>query len=308
MSDQALLDLQNSKLFSQKLEKAATYFAGGFEFQLWTGEGTDTPELREDLYQAALSQFFGSIQAFMPDDRNTDPLALENQSKLRRDLFALAFMIDTISPFQKAQADKNNFTPVSMLSLIEDTLKNRSDLESGALPVKAYQQVVLNYSSDAVFILQLRNNFIPTLVLGSLSKNLKEGGFMGALMTLWNTDITWKAESSSLPSGQIAELAEWMHEANRTRNFLKSLVPTFTTEAVEKNLPKEERAQIKPYTHIDERIVKLFKKMELVPESGNTLTVNGLVTPAAAVSERLEDYSQLKQEIDLFIAGESQEN
>lgn len=220
---------------ANKLSEAAKYFMS-FEVQLWSGSGPDaTDEKRQLLALSATKEFFKDVLQFIPDDQRTaSPL---NGQILTTDagnkfhcLNALAAAMHLLNPKQELYLKTNaSMKPVSMMSLVQEALLAKESIESGAQDLKAvpgFVREVLANEKEAIYLLQARYNYIPTVLLGR-STNIATSKLAAVKMFA----SAWTLDLEKFNTVQVYEFNEFLKAALETRDLLKQLGHSITMDA-----------------------------------------------------------------------------
>lgn len=196
-----------------KLQKAMVFFAA-FEFQKWTGIYTDTPADLDELYSIAVQLFFTSVDDLIPDDFNVDPLMPGGNW---RSLGALAVAMDFIDYKHRHHMEGAGKEAVSMYGLVTEALKQEEKVNRGET-VPTWVMKVLEWKREAVFMLQIRHNYYPAMILCRLTP------FESSL----TFQIRQRYWGSSFPLAdvnyaQLKEWGNWLRHGQETRDLLTSL-------------------------------------------------------------------------------------
>lgn len=216
-----------------KLDAAGQYF-DAFEFQVWRNQDSDTDKVRNELFLDAFTQFFEEVQKYDPHlALNIDPTSHDgNQENLN----ALAATMHYVNRNQLEMAKETGARAVSVLSLLEDTLKLRASVNSGETSWESlpkYQQLILENEKIAVYMLRLRTNVIPVLLLANISRindhhfdtgithwlGVPQLEFYGLrdLLLPFNTVNLQKSDR-----GPLERDLEWITETNREFDVLQN--------------------------------------------------------------------------------------
>lgn len=224
-----------------RLSKAAK-FLSSFEYQVWSGLGSDTPELRAKLATEAASEFMAEIQAFVRQgEKDTNPAAMPEIVKVIRKMTpaggdtsmgddldqdsvfnALAINLHRLNRKQDQLVRTKSLTPINMYSMIVDALTAKSDIESGKKKVAdfpGYVGEILNFEDTAVLLLQARHNALSMLALIQLSK-LHES-FQSAAEAM--SSGPWTLGTDGLNSVAIENASSFLKGAIQTRKVLEGL-------------------------------------------------------------------------------------
>jgi len=108
---------------------------------------------------------------------------------------------------------------VSMMSIIEDTLKRKPAIEAGS-PAKEFEREILTNEEAAVYMLRLRSNFLGAMALEKLA-HVSEMGIRAKLRARYFSGAT--VDLGDLNISMMETYKKWLNEAVRVRTFLKSL-------------------------------------------------------------------------------------
>jgi hypothetical protein len=213
----ALAGIENNRKLEGKLASAGIYCMA-FEFQLWKSNLSDTPDYRDQLFRDAMEEFFLTLAKFMPNPNGKiDPTSSDSQMQ---NLMAIAATIDRVNTNALNLAKASKEKPTSILSLIEDTLRKASKVESGEIrhsELKPYEQQILVNQSAAVALLQARANFLPVMLLARISDVQRRSLPIKAWMTFYGS----KAKFDNLEA--IQQGLEFITAANEEIRFLQEI-------------------------------------------------------------------------------------
>lgn len=200
----------------RKLEYSYVYF-GSFEFQHWQGDFEDTQRRREYLMSKAIELFFAEIDDLIEDSHPVSILNIMSdayQNWLVLSVMSLA--MDKIHPNQEFLSEKLGFKKYSVLSMLEEGLARKAEAEAGK-PVPEFVRFVLEREQEAIYMLQLRHNFVPLLVLGNMT-DFEEGLFPKLKRFFpWTLDLTNANEMKR------QFWIRWLQKSESTRAFLQSI-------------------------------------------------------------------------------------
>lgn len=162
--NQAYEHLVNSPDIFTKLDKANEYMVA-FDYQLWADFGKDTRALLDNYRQSAVREFLTLVKRFIPADRIPDPTSSDNDMLT---LYALVANLHKINPIRD-NLNKTRGLPVeSMMTLLRNGLAagREEAYVKGEKPIEPYMTEVLREQENVVFLLKMRANFLPAIVLG----------------------------------------------------------------------------------------------------------------------------------------------
>jgi hypothetical protein len=205
-----------------KIAEAGVYFQS-LEFQLFKAKRCPNETAYEALKRDAVKEFFREINRYGVRFHNIN-MSSKNSNDLN--LAALSVALHEINSNAEAVAKESGTPKVTMLSLIEDALKNKPAIDRGDLQASLYEHELLMNTQDAIYLLQLRANFLGGMVLERLT-HINELGKIGqGRRRYWGSygvDLTADDSDGTLGLSEIQNYIEWIHEANRVRALLKSL-------------------------------------------------------------------------------------
>lgn len=162
--------IKEANTVSEKLAEATVYFAG-MEFQYWLAWGQDTQELRETMWAKNLEMFFIQVDQLI---KNTYPmsgtwwsLGYKPDAKMET-LGVIAISMSKLAFEQLRMTKRSGIESISAYDMIKNGLKYKADLDAGK-PVPEWARIVIEKQKVATYLLQLRHNFFPLLVLSQMS-------------------------------------------------------------------------------------------------------------------------------------------
>lgn len=192
-------------------------------FQFWKGDFYEYSERSLDVeFTTAAAMFYTRIAQYIPRDFDINVLMPDRKFK------ALASLGARMEQIQPAYADalKKRRLPQN-LSLYEVTamaLKDR-DLpqQVGLLPMTKAK--ILQWAPEAVYLLQVRHNYLPMLALSRMT----DLGDRGDMKRAWMAIRGQKIDLNSTNPGkivtfeQLREWTYWLNQAIETRARLRAL-------------------------------------------------------------------------------------
>jgi hypothetical protein len=223
----ALENLIKAKDPLRKLSEAAKYFMA-FEFQIWSGIGQDsTDEKRMALATLAAREFLKDLQQFIPEG-NLTPRPFAGQILASEDtnlvncLNALSATMHFMNPKQETLLkQKKDLKPLTIYSMIEESLLAKTEIESGRKrpsDYPGYVSEVLFSDKESVYLIQARYNYLPTLVIGKTTDALYSK-ITGARMMMAN----WNLDLSKLNVVQLSELNSFLLGSQNAKKLLEQL-------------------------------------------------------------------------------------
>ena len=220
---ESLRRMEESDSIEAKISNAALFYMA-LEFQLWKNFGKDTEESRIGLYDQAMAQYFRELPEYTHNKSTLDPSSTNDDME---SVDALAVAMHFANPNALMLDEKRNIKAMTVLKLIEDTLKERWDI--WAMPfhvqrdkVPEYKREILKNQELAVYMLQVRHNFLAAMALAKIS-DLKAGGWKGFWAKLDAYFTKWEGKLVRNNITQLDFANVWVTEAIRTRDKLVEL-------------------------------------------------------------------------------------
>ena len=251
-----LVLMNATESMSGKLFHAAA-FNQALEFQLRQGVDRSAKK-KGHLLDSALNEFFARSGDFtnLFGDLDTAPTSTDNKMK---NLYAL------VATMSRVNANNESDSAASIRDVIEEVLKSREALWSKGDAIEAYQRTVLKYERQAIYMLQMRSNFLPVLVLGVITSMGDEDTFLPPAVKkiLAFLGVDYERKSNILTSYLVDDLAASINDATRIHLLLKEIgeVPTPDSKTLKvlcklKELPYVD-SQTKNSAAINQAIAKL---------------------------------------------------
>ncbi|XGC81523.1 hypothetical protein ACES2L_03370 [Bdellovibrio bacteriovorus] len=241
--------MSDSQEMPKKLGLAVKYF-WSFEFQLWSNQGLDGVERREELAASAAREFIREIHEYASHNDFISPTSSDNKDK---NFLALATTLHEVNDKQKNRLKKSEHKLMSMLSLIERALAEGKALKEGALTIDQMTTAsrdLLVFEDKLIQILQARHNFILAMLVAKAShvdQDLKAKVLLGLFGTKWSLDL------SQYNDIEVAEMKKYLKAVKDTRALLtrngykieadKTIVKIMGNGQVVKSLIKQDSRQ-----------------------------------------------------------------
>ena len=210
-----------------KVSEATKYF-WAFEFQVWSGQGEDTPEKRMALAGIGAREFLNDISECMgPGQTEVNPLAFNQVAYIvsnpygNQDLCfnAVAVALHEVNIKQTILLQQHpELKKLSMLSLIEAAFRAKVEMVEKGKQLDEYPQFVtevLMRQNVAALLLQARYNFEGTMVLG-LTTNIQNGIMTGLNMT----NNPFAMDLSAKNPAELLEVTTYLKDAIALRDFM----------------------------------------------------------------------------------------
>ncbi len=211
----SLSELEDTEDQVAKLSQAAHYFMA-FEFQLWKNTSTDSLEKLAYLKRDAIDEFMRDVRRYIPESHTLNPSRTDQKSK---NLYAL---VATMHVLNSNSLPKEKGGGTSMVDLLSEGLLAKAKVESGEVKLSdlpEYQRAVLSFERDVVYLLNLRINFIPSMIVTELAT--KNGRYLSKLDLASMLVFPWRAYTSERNLGHFRLYSELLDEAAKAKNVLR---------------------------------------------------------------------------------------
>jgi hypothetical protein len=213
------------KDINRKFSEAGKYFLA-FEYQLWSGIGQDTPEMREAVAASAAREFMRDVKQFI-DPGQTEPnpfgrgklVVTEDNRALC--LNALAAAMSLLNYKQEVMLKKDkNLKAISMYSMIQDALRASAKMRvTGKVGVQpAYVVEVLESEEVARLLLQARYNGLGVVALAMVS-DLR----LGLMKAVAMSRKSWDLKLDPYNIIQTKAVTRYLKGAIKTHEFMMSV-------------------------------------------------------------------------------------
>ena len=195
-------------------------------FQLWKGDyGQDLLDL--DLrFKFSAEILFVKAMHYIPRDFDVD--VIPAKAGPFEAVASLGSKLDRMSEEFSANLRRHNMPRVSLYDVIVTALQNRHATERHELFPRA-TDMILQYHSEAIYLLQLRHNFLPMMVLGRMGTLADRSSFSRLFMmkgwllgdNRFGTTIDLNARDFPIPA--LTEWTTWLLKASSTRAALRAM-------------------------------------------------------------------------------------
>lgn len=203
-------------------------------FQFWKGDYSDTVAALDDRFTLHVDVFFARVNKHIPRDFGVNVMFPDRSYK---GVGTLGAFLETVRPEYSEAVARAGLPPMSLYDVVVRALKGRDgNLSEGVLPQTHAK--VLEWQQEAVYVLQLRQNFLPMLVLARMT-DLQDRSDMGLFtksklgMMVWGHTVNLDHTNPQLriSNEQLLLWTEWLNNAAKTRQDLREagFKPEFNT-------------------------------------------------------------------------------
>ncbi len=273
----SLAAMKAASTVESKLVQAGLYMMA-MEFQLAKEEVS--PQRLQHLCQEGLQEFFLTVMDFADKGMQPNPASSADKDM---NLNAFVVALDQVNPNAQITADIMKRPQISMLSLIEDALRDRKTPFAALTPDEGARSEVLKNEKLAIYLLQSRANFMAAMTLSKIS-NINHDGFLGIpgfFTKIGMLLFKWNAILDGVNADQALEYTEFLQKSNSTRSFLTSIGED---------------------SKIDSKLAKIYRHMQIKAPAAEPAQAAELTSAQKLTKERNAALRELVSEIDRFRA------
>lgn len=189
-------------------------------FQFWKGDYYEaTPESLDRDFDLAVSMLFTRINKYIPRDMKLDMLMPDRAFK---GIASLAARMEQVQPIYVESLRKRGLPDnLSLYEVIALALNDRRLPEQTGLLPKTKAKI-LQWQPEAMYLMQLRHNYLPMLVLSRMTDFQDRGDMSRAIMAIRGQKIDLLDENK-VSFEQLREWTYWLNQAASTRARLQQL-------------------------------------------------------------------------------------
>lgn len=160
----ALEEMAESQDQLAKIGYASQYYMA-FEFELWKAN-VDSDKNLDMLRRDACDEFLRIVQNYLPENRSD--VSPNHSDEAWKNLYALAAGLHMINSNSQGETLSSNGGMLELLrkGLAAKSLVDRGVIAIGDLP--EYQRKVLDFADDVALLLNIRANFIASMVINQI--------------------------------------------------------------------------------------------------------------------------------------------
>lgn len=184
-------------------------------FQFWKGDYREDMAYLDERFELGAEILFVRAMAHTPHAREVNVM---NPDRSWKSVAALGAKLEFLRPEYERVAQAAGVPVVSFYDLVVMALKVRAELNP-QVPFPRAVAKVNEFAQVAEYMLQLRHNFLPVMVLSSMT-DFKD---LGTLRRAWKGYVTGlRADLEDYTPAQLREWTRWLNLAVQTRADLRS--------------------------------------------------------------------------------------
>ncbi len=194
-------------------------------FQFWKGDYFEAFENELDQrFELSMAMVFARINDYIPRDFNISPPAVDwSELKVYPDrsykaLASFAARMDQVQPTYVKALQRHGLPNLSMYEVLVLALRDR-ELVSQVSPLPRTKAKILEWKNEAVYLLQLRHNYLPMMVMSRMT----DFNDLTNFQRWWMKWTTKKVDLNSYSPAQLREWTAWLNSARETRQRLREI-------------------------------------------------------------------------------------
>lgn len=184
-------------------------------FQYWKGDFSDTVETLDNRFVTSAEAFYGLANGQIPRDFKIDKWFPNRSYKA---MASLGAVMDEVRPEYNEALAKKGLKDLSLYDLTIMALQNRQASERKEILPKTVAKILF-FEQEATYLLQLRHNYLPMIVLSRMS-NLQE---TSTLQKMWKAVVPQTIDISKANPEQLRQWTTWLNKALKTRQALREM-------------------------------------------------------------------------------------
>lgn len=225
----AMFVARTQDLFGESLQKSPSesdmlFYAGAavesLLYQYWKGD-YDEDLLELDLrYKFAAEILFVKTMRYIPRDFDVD--VTPANAGPYEGIASFGGKLDRMTDNFRANLRKHHLPETSLYDLIVTALQNRNKVERKERFPRA-TDMILQYRREAIYMLQLRHNYLPMMVVGRITDLQDRGLFGRAMMSWFGRGTGVDLDQAQFSPAELQEWTQWLNNAMATRTALHDM-------------------------------------------------------------------------------------
>ncbi|MGE0525683.1 MAG: hypothetical protein AB7G93_22635 [Bdellovibrionales bacterium] len=184
-------------------------------FQFWKGDYHESVEVLDRRMELAADMLFDRASKHIPRDFEVDVM-IPGRSYMA--VASLGVRLEDVRPEFTESLKRAGMTPFTFYDVVLQALRNRGRLARKELLQKSIKKI-LEWKQEAIYMLQLRHNYLPLLVLGRIT-GLQDRGWLG---NFWTGMVGETVDISQMDPEQLRLWTLWLRRAAQTRAQLHAI-------------------------------------------------------------------------------------
>jgi hypothetical protein len=184
-------------------------------FQYWKGDYNEDLQFLDARYSLVAQAFFPRLIKHIPRDFNVDVMIPDRSYK---GVAALGSMLDEMDHRYAQALRNNNLTNLSFYDVIIEALRGR-DLITRTERLPIASQRILEYADEAKYLLQLRHNYLPMIVICRMTQFQD----WNDMHRLWVRFMGFQGKIEEKTPAALAEWTKYLRLALQTRKDLRAM-------------------------------------------------------------------------------------
>ena len=237
MRGKTLEEMAESQDQIAKIGYASQYFMA-FEFGLWKAN-TDSDKKLDVLRRDACDEFLRVLQNYLPENRSD--VSPNHSDQAWKNLYALAAGLHIVNSNSQGETPSSDG---GMLELLREGLAAKSLVDRGVIAIgdlPEYQRKVLDFADDVALLLNIRANFIASMVINQIGVESQlmpafipgageKHSYLSFLEKLWIIFNNWTGHLEQRNVGELTTFVELMDFVAQTRQILRDAGVVIVTD------------------------------------------------------------------------------
>lgn len=195
----------------------AAFAIEAMHFQYWKNDYSESLAVLDEFFRQPLEMMFVRVTGHIPRAPNSIEGVLDPDRDFKA-IGSLAAFLDRQRDEYAQVLSSARMNGYSAYDVILQALKNRGKLERNE-PLPRATRLVLQFKQEAIYVIQMRHNYLPVIVLSRIT-NIQEHGLFGRLFDLLTGMDARIAEADP---EQFKQWSGWLQDALDTRQALADM-------------------------------------------------------------------------------------
>lgn len=184
-------------------------------FQYWKGDYNESLNVLDRRFSMAMEIMFISSTKHIPRTFNVN---IFNPDSSYKAIASLGATLDQMRPEYGDNLKLRGLENLSLYDVMIQALQDRGQIERTELLPQATAKV-LQWKQETIYIMQLRHNYLPMVVLGRMTDIQDRGDFS----RLWGSLAGISVDLSQTDPEQIKLWTKWLNDSLDTRQKLQAM-------------------------------------------------------------------------------------
>lgn len=184
-------------------------------FQFWKGDFDEKTSVLDQRLELAADTLFTRSVKHIPRDFGVN---VPNPDRSYKAIASLGARLEDVRPEFTASLIQVGQKPFSFYDVLIWALAGRDRLKREEMLPKAIAKI-LHWKQEAIYLLQLRHNYLPIVVVGRMTDLQERGAFWKVAMLVMGQTV----DVNRFDPEQLREWTSWLKQALDTRKQLRAI-------------------------------------------------------------------------------------